>query len=113
MARTVLVVEDEPKIREVVRDYLVDAGFSVTTAADGPAALASARAVGPDLVVLDLGLPGLDGLDVTRELRRESTVPVIMLTARADETDKLIGLELGADDYLSKPYSFRELLARI
>jgi DNA-binding response OmpR family regulator len=112
-ARTVLVVEDEPKIREVVRDYLVDAGFSVTTAADGPGALASARAVRPDLVVLDLGLPGLDGIDVARELHRRSPVPIIMLTARGDEVDRVLGLELGADDYLVKPFSPRELVARV
>lgn len=113
MARTVLVVEDEPKIREVVRDYLIDAGFSVTTASDGPAALASARAVAPDLVVLDLGLPGLDGIDVARELHRRSQVPIIMLTARAAEVDRVLGLELGADDYLVKPFSPRELVARV
>ncbi|HEV2760926.1 MAG TPA: response regulator transcription factor [Acidimicrobiales bacterium] len=113
MARTVLVVEDEPKILDVVRDYLVDAGFTVTTAADGPAALASARAVAPDLVVLDLGLPGLDGIDVARELHRRSEVPIIMLTARGDEVDRVLGLELGADDYLVKPFSPRELVARV
>ncbi len=112
MARTVLVVEDEPKILAVVRDYLVDAGFDVTTAADGRAALASARAVTPDLVVLDLGLPGLDGLDVARELQRRSPVPIIMLTARGSEVDRVVGLELGADDYLVKPFSPRELVAR-
>ena len=113
MARTVLVVEDEPKILEVVRDYLVDAGFSVATAADGPAALDRARAVAPDLVVLDLGLPGLDGIDVARELHRRSPVPIIMLTARGDEVDRVLGLELGADDYLVKPFSPRELVARV
>ena len=113
MARTVLVVEDEPKILQVVRDYLVDAGFSVTTAADGPGALASARAVAPDLVVLDLGLPGLDGIDVARELHRRAPVPIIMLTARGAEVDRVLGLELGADDYLVKPFSPRELVARV
>ncbi len=113
MARTVLVVEDEPKILEVVRDYLVDAGFSVTTAPDGPSALTLARAVAPDLVVLDLGLPGLDGIDVARELQRRSPVPIIMLTARGDEVDRVLGLELGADDYLVKPFSPRELVARV
>ena len=113
MARTVLVVEDEPKILQVVRDYLVDAGFTVRTAADGPAALATARAVRPDLVVLDLGLPGLDGIDVARELHRRSPVPIIMLTARGDEVDRVLGLELGADDYLVKPFSPRELVARV
>ena len=113
MSRTVLVVEDEPKILDVVRDYLADAGFSVTTASDGPSALVSARAVRPDLVVLDLGLPGLDGLDVARELQRRSPVPIIMLTARSDEVDRVLGLELGADDYLVKPFSPRELVARV
>jgi DNA-binding response OmpR family regulator len=109
----VLVVDDEPKILQVVRDYLADAGFTVTTAGDGQAALASARAVPPDLVVLDLGLPGLDGLDVVRELHRRGPVPIIMLTARSDEVDRVLGLELGADDYLVKPFSPRELVARV
>jgi DNA-binding response OmpR family regulator len=109
----VLVVDDEPKILQVVRDYLADAGFTVTTAGDGQAALASARAVPPDLVVLDLGLPGLDGLDVARELHRRGPVPIIMLTARSDEVDRVLGLELGADDYLVKPFSPRELVARV
>jgi DNA-binding response OmpR family regulator len=111
--RSVLVVDDEPKIVEVVGDYLRNAGFSVTTAADGDSAVAAARARPPDLVVLDLGLPGLDGLDVARELRRTSPVPIIMLTARGEETDRVLGLELGADDYLVKPFSPRELLARV
>ena len=111
--RRVLVVDDEPKILEVVRDYLVDAGFSVTTASDGPSALALARSVPPDLVILDLGLPGLDGLDVARELQRRGSVPIIMLTARAAEVDRVLGLELGADDYLVKPFSPRELVARV
>jgi two-component system alkaline phosphatase synthesis response regulator PhoP len=113
MARTVLVVEDEPKILQVVRDYLVDAGFTVNTAADGPAALASARAMAPDLVVLDLGLPGMDGIDVARELHGRSPVPILMLTARGAEVDRVLGLELGADDYLVKPFSPRELVARV
>ena len=111
--KSVLVVDDEPKIVEVVGDYLRSAGFSVTTAADGDGAVASARARPPDLVVLDLGLPGLDGLDVARELRRASPVPIIILTARGEETDRVLGLELGADDYLVKPFSPRELLARV
>jgi DNA-binding response OmpR family regulator len=111
--KTVLVVDDEPKIVEVVGDYLRNAGFSVTTAADGERAVTLARARPPDLVVLDLGLPGLDGLDVARELRRASPVPIIMLTARREETDRVLGLELGADDYLVKPFSPRELLARV
>jgi len=107
------VVDDEPKIVEVVADYLRNAGFSVTTAADGESALASARARPPDLVLLDLGLPGLDGLDVARDLRRNSPVPIIILTARGAETDRVLGLELGADDYLVKPFSPRELVARV
>jgi DNA-binding response OmpR family regulator len=113
VSKTVLVVDDEPKIVEVVGDYLRTAGFSVTTAADGERAVASARARPPDLVVLDLGLPGSDGLDVARELRRLSPMPIIMLTARGEETDRIVGLELGADDYLVKPFSPRELVARV
>src|SRR5215510_5482787 len=96
VAKSVLVVDDEPKIVEVVGDYLRGAGFSVTTAADGERAVALARARPPDLVVLDLGLPGLDGLDVARDLRRNSAVPIIMLTARGEEADRVLGLELGA-----------------
>jgi DNA-binding response OmpR family regulator len=113
VSKTVLVVDDEPKIVEVVGDYLRNAGFVVATAADGETAVALARARPPDLVVLDLGLPGLDGLDVARELRHTSSVPIIMLTARREETDRVLGLELGADDYLVKPFSPRELLARV
>ena len=109
----ILIVDDEPKIVKLARDYLERAGFRVTTAADGPTALAIARTDRPDLIVLDLNLPGMDGLDVCRRLRRESDVPIIMLTARVDETDRLIGLELGADDYIVKPFSPRELVARV
>ncbi|MBA2720006.1 MAG: response regulator transcription factor [Chloroflexi bacterium] len=111
--KTILVVDDEPKIVDLARDYLEHAGFAVRTAADGPAAVAAVERDQPDLVVLDLGLPGLDGLDVTRAIRRDSNLPVIMLTARDDELDKLLGLELGADDYLTKPFSPRELVARV
>lgn len=111
--RTVLIVEDELNIARLVRDYLEQAGFSVLTAADGDSALATARRHRPDLVVLDLGLPGMDGLDVARMLRRDSSVPMIMLTARTEETDKIVGLELGADDYVTKPFSPRELVARV
>jgi DNA-binding response OmpR family regulator len=110
---TVLVVDDEPQILQVVRDYLEHGGFAVLTAGDGRTALERARRDRPDLVVLDLGLPRLDGLDVARELRREGPVPIIMLTARADESDKLVGLELGADDYVTKPFSPKELVARV
>ena len=111
--KTVLVVDDEPKIVQLARDYLEHAGFAVVTAADGPSALDEVRRRRPDLMVLDLGLPRLDGLDVTREIRRESNLPIVMLTARDDEVDKLVGLELGADDYLTKPFSPRELVARV
>ena len=111
--RTVLVVDDEARIVQLARDYLEHAGFAVLTAADGPSALETVRRRHPDLVVLDIGLPGLDGLDVTRELRRDSAIPIVMLTARDDELDKLLGLELGADDYLTKPFSPRELVARV
>jgi DNA-binding response OmpR family regulator len=111
--KTVLVVDDEPKIVQLARDYLEHAGFAVVTAADGRAALDEVRRRRPDLVVLDLGLPQLDGLDVTRSIRGDSNLPIIMLTARDDEVDKLVGLELGADDYLTKPFSPRELVARV
>lgn len=111
--KTILVVDDEPKLVQLARDYLEHAGFSVAGAGDGKSALAAVRASKPDLVVLDLGLPGLDGLDVMRVLRKESNVPVIMLTARGEETDKLVGLELGADDYMTKPFSPKELVARV
>jgi DNA-binding response OmpR family regulator len=111
--KTVLVVDDELKILQLARDYLEHAGFTVLTASDGKTALAAARSAKPNLMVLDLGLPDLDGLDVTRALRKESNIPIIMLTARGEETDKLIGLELGADDYLTKPFSPKELVARV
>jgi len=109
----ILVVDDEPRIAEIARDYLERAGFKVTTTGSGADALAFARSRRPDLIVLDLGLPHVDGLDVTRTLRRQSSVPIIMLTARVDESDKLIGLELGADDYVTKPFSPKELVARV
>ncbi len=112
MAR-VLVVDDEPRIVQLVRDYLERAGLTVSVARDGSEALMRARQDRPDLIVLDLGLPALDGLEVTRRLRRDSGVPIIMLTARDDETDKIVGLELGADDYVTKPFSPRELTARV
>ena len=110
---TVLVVDDEPKIAQLARDYLEHAGFVVVTAGDGRTGLARAREGRADLIVLDLRLPDIDGLDVTRELRKESTVPIIMVTARGEESDKLVGLELGADDYLVKPFSPKELVARV
>jgi DNA-binding response OmpR family regulator len=110
--KKILVVDDEPKIVQLAQDYLTHAGFDVSAAFDGRSALATAHAEKPDLIVLDLGLPDLDGLDVTRALRKETNVPIIMLTARAEETDKLVGLELGADDYITKPFSPKELVAR-
>ena len=116
MSRTILVVDDEPRIVQIARDYLERAGFRVVSAGDGQRALSIARAERPSLIVLDLMLPGLDGLDVTRALRRDPLlvdVPIIMLTARVEEADKLVGLELGADDYLTKPFSPRELVARV
>ena len=109
----VLVVDDEQDIVAIVRDYLADAGYRVSTARSGEEALRLLRSIVPDLVVLDLGLPGIDGLDVTRRVRSTSAVPIIMLTARSDEADRVIGLELGADDYVVKPFSPRELLARV
>jgi DNA-binding response OmpR family regulator len=111
--KMILVVDDEPKITQLVRDYLEHAGFQVLTAADGAMALHMIRAHKPDLVVLDLGLPQMDGLDVTREVRKAGNTPIIMLTARVDESDKLVGLELGADDYITKPFSPKELVARV
>jgi DNA-binding response OmpR family regulator len=111
--KTILVVDDEPQIVQLVRDYLEHGGFKVLVAADGSSALRIVATLHPDLVVLDLGLPGMDGLDVTRSLRRNGALPIIMLTARADESDKLVGLELGADDYLTKPFSPKELVARV
>jgi DNA-binding response OmpR family regulator len=111
--KTILVVDDEPKIAALARDYLEHAGYAVVVAPDGRAALEAVDRSRPDLVVLDLGLPEIDGLDVTRVIRRDSTLPIVMLTARDDEVDKLLGLELGADDYLTKPFSPRELVARV
>ncbi|HET9848217.1 MAG TPA: response regulator transcription factor [Candidatus Dormibacteraeota bacterium] len=113
LLKTILVVDDEPQIVRLVRDYLEHGGFKVVTASDGPSALRTVSTLRPDLVILDLGLPGVDGLDVTRSLRRNGEVPIIMLTARTDESDKLVGLELGADDYVTKPFSPKELVARV
>src|SRR5262249_37221191 len=110
---TILVVDDEPKIAQLARDYLEHAGFRVVPAPDGRSALRAVSRERPDLIVLDLRLPDMDGLDVTRTLRKASVVPIVMLTARDDESDKLIGLELGADDYMTKPFSPKELVARV
>ena len=111
--KTILVIDDEPKIHKVVRGYLEQAGFRVVVAEDGQAGLIAFRHEKPDLVVLDLMLPVMDGFEVCRRMRRESTVPIIMLTARVEEVDKLLGLESGADDYVVKPFSPRELVARV
>jgi two-component system alkaline phosphatase synthesis response regulator PhoP len=112
-AQTILVVEDEPRIAAIAADYLRHAGYAVSVVTDGAQALEQARALRPDLIVLDLGLPSMDGLDVARALRTGSSVPIIMVTARVDEPDRLRGLEIGADDYLTKPFSPRELVARV
>jgi DNA-binding response OmpR family regulator len=111
--KTILVVDDEPKILQIARDYLEHAGFSVSSARDGKTALAVVRSEKPDLLILDLGLPDMDGLDVCRAVRKASNVPIIMLTARDDDSDKVAGLELGADDYVTKPFSPKELVARV
>jgi DNA-binding response OmpR family regulator len=111
--KTILVVDDEPSIAQIAGDYLRHGGFGVIIAANGADALALARAQRPDLIILDIGLPRMDGLEVARELRRQGSVPIIMLTARIEESDRLAGLELGADDYMTKPFSPRELVARV
>lgn len=110
---TVLVVDDEPRISGLVRDYLDQAGFRVVEAADGSGALAAFDRHRPDLIILDLGLPGVDGLDVIRKIRTSSDVPIVILSARTDETDRVVGLELGADDYVVKPFGPKELVARV
>jgi two-component system alkaline phosphatase synthesis response regulator PhoP len=113
LVKMILLVDDEPRIVQLVRDYLEHSGFGVLTATDGPTALRTASTQHPDLIVLDLGLPGIDGLDVMRTLRKTSEVPIIVLTARGEESDRVAGLELGADDYLTKPFSPKELVARV
>ncbi|MGH2582542.1 MAG: response regulator [Anaerolineales bacterium] len=113
MAQKVLVVEDDAAIRDALTYNLGREGYEVEAVGDGAAALKTARATSPDVIVLDLMLPEIDGFDVTRTLRKESNVPILMLTARDDEIDRVLGLELGADDYLTKPFSMRELLARV
>jgi len=113
MAEKILIVEDEPALQETLAYNLTKQGYQVETASDGQAALDAARQAGPDLVVLDVMLPILDGFDVCRILRQETNVPILMLTARDDEIDRVIGLEMGADDYLTKPFSMREFLARV
>jgi DNA-binding response OmpR family regulator len=113
MANTILVVDDEKNIVQLARLYLGNEGFRVEEAYDGKQELDKARAVNPDLVVLDIMMPEMDGLTVCRELRKTSSVPVIMLTARDDDVDKIVGLEVGADDYMTKPFNPRELVARV
>ncbi len=113
MPPLILVVDDEPKVARLARDYLEKNGFRVLTAADGQSALATARREKPDLVILDLMLPHIDGREVCRILRRESDVPIIMLTALSEEIDQVTGLEIGADDYITKPFSVRALVARV
>ncbi|MBI5032750.1 MAG: response regulator transcription factor [Chloroflexi bacterium] len=113
MAKKILIVDDEKKLVNIIKGYLEQAGYSVITAFDGQQALTLYRHEKPGLIVLDLNLPVIDGLDVCRTLRKESNVPIIMVTARVEETDRLIGLELGADDYITKPFSPREVVARV
>ena len=113
MARTILVVDDEPTQREMLAEALEAEGFTIVTAADGRAALAKFREARPDLILLDLMLPELSGIEVCRIIRAESGVPILMLTAKDSELDKVVGLELGADDYVTKPFSLRELIARV
>jgi len=113
VSQTILVVDDEPEIARLVRSYLEQEGYRVVIAYNGEEALYAARHEKPDLVVLDVLMPKMDGLEFTRRVRREQDVPIIMLTARADETDRIVGLELGADDYVTKPFSPREVVARV
>ena len=113
MTKKILIIDDEAKIVEICQDYLKAAGFYVVSALDGSTGIERFHREKPDLIILDLSLPGVDGFDICRDIRRESQVPIIMLTARVEETDKLVGLELGADDYITKPFSPRELVARV
>ena len=113
MSKTILVVDDEPEIVRLVRSYLEQEGYRVVTAYNGEEALYASRHEKPDLVVLDVLMPKMDGLEFTRRVRREQDIPIIMLTARADETDRIVGLEMGADDYVTKPFSPREVVARV
>ena len=110
---TILIIEDEPELVKVLRSYLEQAGFNVLTAYRGDSGLSTWEHKRPDLVILDLNLPGMDGFDLAREIRRKGDTPLIMVTARVEETDRLIGLELGADDYIPKPFSPREVVARV
>src|SRR6187431_1812204 len=113
MPETILIVEDEPALRDTLIYNLKKDGFTAEAVGDGHAALGSARKLRPDLIILDIMLPGIDGFEVARILRKEMTTPILMLTARDDEIDRVVGLEVGADDYLTKPFSMRELMARV
>src|SRR3990172_3167345 len=113
MAGTILVVDDEKNIVQLARLYLNNEGFRVEAAYDGAQALEKAKSIRPDLIILDIMMPELDGLSVCKELRKTSDVPIIILTARSDDVDRIVGLELGADDYVSKPFTPRELVARV
>lgn len=113
MARTILVVDDEPNITRLLGMYLTKEGYTVETASDGTTAVAKARTTRYALILLDLMLPGMDGLEACRTIRRTSDVPIIMLTARSEDVDKIVGLEVGADDYVTKPFNPRELVARV
>ena len=113
MIKKIMVVDDEPQIVKVLKAYLEKAGYQVVTAAEGRAALQTFQREAPDFLILDLNLPGMDGLDICRAIRHDSNVPILMLTARVEEADRLIGLELGADDYVLKPFSPREVVARV
>ena len=113
MSKKIMVVDDEPQILKVLKAYLEKAGYLVVTASDGQAVLALFRRERPDFLILDLNLPGMDGLEICKAIRRDSNVPILMLTARVEEADRLIGLELGADDYVVKPFSPREVVARV
>jgi len=113
MSELILIVDDEATLRETLAYNLTHQGYSVETAVDGPQAVEKARSLKPDLIILDIMLPGMDGFEVCRLLRQEMNVPILMLTARDDEIDRVVGLEVGADDYLTKPFSVRELIARV
>jgi DNA-binding response OmpR family regulator len=113
MTTKILIVDDEQSILDIVKAYLEKEGYEVTTAMDGPSGLKAAKVQKPDLLILDVMLPGMDGVEVLTQLRRESNIYVIMLTAKSEETDKIVGLSVGADDYLTKPFSPRELVARV
>ena len=113
MAKTILVVDDKANVRTLVRDYLTEEGFRVVTADNGRNALYVARHEKPDLILLDIMMPEMDGFEFIRAYRKESDTPIILLTARLEESDKVVGLELGADDYVTKPFGMRELVARI